>query len=244
MISSNKRKQIENLFYTTMDKLDPTGYNTKRYREIFNAMNDAEFAKYAEKMAKDEDSNPYLSIMPWENEPSLDNIKDAAKFLGIELDEYVYFPHQGTDAGKPIRTVKPVPVGYLYMRRLQQVLKKKNAQSIDTKQRNPITGQVSGDSKVARDSDSENYSLTTIGANEILKELHGPRADNVSAMNDMYRDISVQGYVRTADLTQDIGKKTTLNAFDVYIMGAGLKSDLLTTGDKMYWTKRKESTPE
>jgi hypothetical protein len=132
----------------------------------------------------------------------------------------------------------------LYMRRLQQVLMKKNSQSIDMKQRNPITGQVSGDSKVARDSDSENYALTTIGAVEILKELHGPRADNTSAMNDMYRDISMNGNVRNSDLTQDIGKKTTLNTFDIYIMGAGLKSDILTTGDKMYWTKRKETNPD
>jgi hypothetical protein len=241
MINSNQRKQIEGLVLTTMDKLDPTGYNTKQYKEMFTGMSNEAFSKYIESIATDEDSNFYLSILPWENEPSLIDIKSAADFLKIDLDEYVYFPDQSTTDGKSIRTPKPVPVGYLYMRRLQQVLMKKNSQSIDTKQRNPITGQVSGDSKVARDSDSENYALTTIGADEILRELHGPRADNIGAMNDMYRDISMQGYVRNADLTQDIGKKTTLNTFDIYIMGAGLKSDLLTTGDKMYWTKRKEA---
>jgi hypothetical protein len=35
-----------------------------------------------------------------------------------------------------------------------------------------------------------------------------------------------------------MGKKTTLNAFDVYLLGAGLKSDILTSGDEFYWHKR------
>jgi hypothetical protein len=238
MISPSKRKQIEELFYGTMDRLDPTGANSKRYREMFGAMDAKEFSAFAERMAKDEDFGPYLSVMPWVNEPSIGDIKKAAAFLKVPLDEHVFFPHQSTADGRPIRTNKPVPVGYLMMRRLQQVLKKKNTQSIDTRQRNPVTGQVTGDSKVARDSDSENYALTAIGADAVLRELHGPRADNVSAMNDLYRDLSVQGFARLGDLTNDVGKKTTLNAFDVYLLGAGLRSDLLSTGDVLFWTKR------
>ena len=47
---------------------------------------------------------------------------------------------------------------------------------------------------------------------------------------EMSSQIANQGYVSLDDLESDPANKTTLNTVDVYLMGMGLKSDLVTSG--------------
>ena len=43
-----KRKKVEDLIYSIMDKLDPSGFNTQRRKEEFSKMSDKEFHHYME----------------------------------------------------------------------------------------------------------------------------------------------------------------------------------------------------
>ena len=42
------REECEQLIYTVMSKLDPTGQNTEYYKKKFAKMNDAQFKKFFE----------------------------------------------------------------------------------------------------------------------------------------------------------------------------------------------------
>lgn len=101
--------------------------------------------------------------------------------------------------------------------------------------------------KILRVTDAENFSLNTYGADYALKEFFGGRADDSKVKMEMLKDIALQGYTRLANYTNDTGNKQTLNAVDVYFLGAGIVTDLVTPGLLLHRTinaKKKELTRE
>jgi len=146
--SNSKRKKIESHILTTMSKLDKTGTNTEFYKNAFKEMTDQQFDKWVRKLIDDPEENLYMEILPYKNEPTLKDIKDGLDYLKVPTNEYVYFRHD--ENGKELRTRYPVSVGYIQVKRLQQILSKKNTYSTSIKSRNMKTGQVSGDDKIAR----------------------------------------------------------------------------------------------
>jgi hypothetical protein len=119
---------------------------------------------------------------------------------------------------------------YIHLKRMQQMLFKKNSQSTDISMRSSTSGQVTGADKNTRESDNENYSLVSLGVDSCMREFLGPRADDMVAKSEMYSAIASKGYVSLNDLTNNVDNKTTLNTLDVYFIGCGLKSDLITKG--------------
>ena len=224
-----KRKKIQNMIYDTISILDKSGKNLEAYKKFFDSMSDEEFNKYMKRFLNDPEEHFYMEIIPFQNEPTLKDIKKAADYLGVPLEEYVYFRHDG-NKNNPVRTKYPVPVGYLHLKRLQQILTKKNSMTIDIDRRNPKTGQVTGDSKIGRLSDAENYALTVMGADFALQEFMGPRADDANKKNQMYQRITTDGYVQLNTLSSDIEDSQTLNTVDVFFTGAGIITDLLSPG--------------
>lgn len=244
-IDKKVKKQVIDLVSSTLAILDKSGRNSKFYEEFFNSMNDEAFKKWLKAFAEDDGQYIILQIKAFEKdkEPSLDDIEKAAKHLGIELDEYVYLPFM--NPGKPpIRTQYKVPVGYLHMKRMQQMLSKKNVFTIDMNQRNMKTNQVTSESKSGRVSDSEMFSLLANDCDNALKELLGPRADSNDMKEQMIGAINRDGYVSLKDLKSDIKNKQTLNTVDVYLMGSGLKSDLITPTNLLRKTIDDKTTRE
>jgi hypothetical protein len=88
--------------------------------------------------------------------------------------------------------------------------------------------QVVGIDKNARETDGENFALISLGVEDGMKEFLGPRADDVVAKNELYSAIARKGYASFKDLTNNVDNKTTLNTLDVYLIGCGIKSDLIT----------------
>lgn len=119
-LTAKNRKKVEKLIYDTLDKLEPSGLNTKKYKEIFSKMSDKEFVAYFQKMKDDDTMHLYIeNDLYGKNQITMDTIKDAANFLGLPLEEYVYLRHKSKD-GKPVRTVERVPVMYLHLKRMQR----------------------------------------------------------------------------------------------------------------------------
>jgi hypothetical protein len=108
-ITKVKRKKLEDLIYNTFSILDKTGENVKKYRAKFSVMNDKEFEAWFKKFFASEDNQFYFEIIPFKNEPKMDQLKKAANFLKIPLEEYVYKKH--LIEGKVVRTPERVPVG-------------------------------------------------------------------------------------------------------------------------------------
>lgn len=116
MLSAEKRKKIEDLVLGTVKRLEQGTENYDRYKALFKSMNDEEFSEWAEKFNKDNfDQCIQIFCLPFQ-EPTLKGIKNAADFLGVPLEEYVYFT---APDGSRVRTKTRVPVGYCHIKRLR-----------------------------------------------------------------------------------------------------------------------------
>lgn len=221
------RKKIEDMIYAVYDALDPSGKNTTKYKTMFSSMDDKAFGSFFKRFLNDDKENFILDIVEFEHTLTMDNCEDAAKVLGIPLMERVFMPHLAKE-GTIVVSPEPCLVGWLNVKRTQQLLHKKNGLSISNEKRSSETGQVVGDDKNARDSDIEASMLVALGADKVLAEFHGPRADDYTMAREMRQSISANGYVMLDELTNDRRNKVTLNSIHTYLLGMGIKSDLIS----------------
>lgn len=229
-ISKEKREKMEALIYKFFDAMDPTGTNTTKYRLLFQSMDDRKFDSYFKSLFASEIDYLTLDIVDYERDLKMEQVEAGAKVLGIPLYEKVALPYANMDKNNPTITKYAVPVGYVHIKRVQQLRSKKNTTSIETSERSATTGQVTGHDKNSRENDTEVFALVTLGADATLKEFLGPKADDLVMKAEMANQISTNGYVDLDKLTSKVENKTTLNTLDTYLICMGLKSDLVTDG--------------
>lgn len=235
------KTEMLNLIYRFFSAFDKSGTNTKKYKSMFEEMSLASLRTWFRGFFSDEDAYLTLDIVNYEHSIKMEDIERAAKVINVPLFEYVYLPHVTMNKDKVVRSRVRVPVGYIHVKRTQQTVAKKNGISTSSDIRSPLTGQVTGADKNGRESDLENIMLVALGMENTLKELNGPRADDMVAKREMLSDIAKQGYVRFSDLTYDVGNKATLNTVDAYFLGMGIKTDLVTKGLMLNSTLKKET---
>ena len=222
------RKEIEKLIFDTFNALDPSGTNTAKYVELYGGMTDREFEAHMKDFLGNDQENFILDINEYDRTVTMERCEAAAKVLGIPLEEYVFLPHLSMDKSNVVVTKEKALVGWVNIKRTQQLLHKKNGLATSDAHVNHLTGQVTGDDKDARDSDIEATMLVSLGADHILQELHGPRADDVVMRRQMMSDIATKGYVLLEDLENLPTNKTTLNTVNAFLIAMGIKSDLVT----------------
>ncbi len=222
------RAYIEKLIYDTFDALDPSGVNTDKYRALFSTMSDAEFERYMKNFLKDDQENFTLDIVEFEHDLKMDHCEKAAKVLGIPLMEYVYMPHLTMDRKRVVVSKQKCLVAYINVKRTQQFLQKKNGLSTGNDKTSALTGQVVRKDKNARISDIEGSMLVSLGAEHILQELYGPRADDPVMKREMNQSIATKGYVMLEELENLPTNKVTLNTINAYLLAMGLKSDIVS----------------
>lgn len=237
IITKQTRSRIEELVFKTMMLLDKTGINANRYKQHLVKLSDEDFSKFMDNV-KEKKTWFILEVLP-EDEPSLDDIKKAANFLGVPLEEHLFIRHNSE--GVIVKTDTPVSVGYLSIKRLQQILSKKNNITLEANKRNVRTGALVNDDKASRVSDVETYALSAMGLNAIKQELLSYRADSMSGKNQMLTQIATAGYATQAEIEVDERSSTTLNTIDVFFLGAGIKSDLVTNTLALRSTEEKIS---
>lgn len=223
---NTKRKQVEKLYLSTLIKADPTKTSYNIYKEMFDSMDDDEFDKYMKSirdgrtctiMETDQDKNPM----------SLKNIENALNHIGESVEEYIYFRHLNP-SGKPTRSPTKCIVINICEKRMQQHISKKNGISTSNTDRNPISGTVTGHDKNGILSDVEVTGLTVHGCKSIIKELMGVRADHMIDKEVANQLISKNGYFYLSDLPDKLEDKTALHVLNVYLLGAGIKTDLIS----------------
>lgn len=240
-INMSKRKAAEKLVYDVMNKLDPSGTNASRYKRLFSSMSDSKFENFMKCMFDDDNMDFTLEIKEFERELKIEQVQKAADFLGIPLEEYVILPHISKTQEKPMVTKEKVITGYYIEKRMEQTNTKKNSTSTHISERSATTGQVVGHDKNGRSSDQENVALTVIGAENILKEINGFRADGLQRKNYAYAQIAKTGSCSLKDIEEQAGieDRLALETVDTYYMTAGLGTDLVTPSNLLISTVKK-----
>ena len=221
------RKNIEKLIYDTFDELDPSGLNTTKYKNMLSTLDDKAFETWMKKFLSNDNEQFIMDIIEYDTDIKLENCEAAAKVLNIPLTERVFMPHLNMDKNNAIVSKEKVIVGYINPKRMQQLLYKKNGLAVSNEKTSHITGQVTGEDKHARDSDIEATMLMSIGADKIIREFHGPRADDPVMRTQAAQKIAEKGYVELEELDDDRRNKVTLNTVAMYLISMGLEHDLL-----------------
>lgn len=214
---SAKRIQAEKEIYELLDTFDPSKYNSDMYRKLFNTMSEEKFKEYMKRLASE---NEYISmeVDTSAKRLTLDKIFKIADKVGVKTHKYVMHKENESSDGS-ICSVSPHPslILYIPVRRLQQMLSKKNSASGNMDKINPLTGTVTSDSKSASLNDTQVQGLITTNQRNTLKELIGPRADDEKSKNMMLHSIEERGEVNLKDLHLKPENKQALNTLKVFL---------------------------
>ncbi len=222
------RKEMEETIYEFFKLFEPSKVNYEYYHNIFSKMSDKEFQKYFDDLFSDDDAYIIGHIADYEYSLDTKDIDKALDYLGTPLMEYVAKPYENMDKENPILSISKIPVGYVHIKRMEQMRGKKNKGSTDVTVRSALTGQVTARDKNGRQNDVENYNDIISGGEPIVKECMSMRSDDLVMQSEALASIAEKGYVDINDLTDKVENKTTLNVVDIYFMGMGLKTDLVT----------------
>lgn len=231
-----KRIIIQNKLYELMDDMElPPGskeksWNRKEWERKFSQMSDLEFHKMMEKIYKERGYNFSFesSTITSKYKLSINRISEIAKKWGSKLTEYVVFPHKNrVNPNNPMVSKTELPIIVITVKRLQQMLSKKNKASSDNSVTNPVTGQVTGDSKAARLSNTQTFSLVTTNQISAVQEFLSVRADDDKAKREMLREIDMTGEAHLKNYKLSPAHKQSIQAMEVFLRAAGLYTNIL-----------------
>lgn len=258
-LKATNRKKVEKLIYDTLMKLEPSGMNANKYKAKFSKMSDKEFLEYFRRIENEEDSHMYVECELYgKNQITMESIKASAKFLGVPLEEHVVIRHKGEE----FRTPMPVPVMYIHLKRMQQILSKKTITNVDIDSgnvRSRITGGLNATNKSGRFTDSDTQALVSVmsetsatqtnikgetkSIQPIMIELLQLRGDNNELRSKLQHQISFNGSVSLDEMMADLKsedksisgiKGQAKHSLNIYYLGAGMDTDII---DKSYLTK-------
>ena len=154
-------------------------------------------------------------------------IVQALDKINVPLLERLYMPYKYKDKnGRPMKT-KECLVVYLPIKRMKQLLTKKNGMSISTKSRDMKTGLLTGVDKNGKESDREFESLAICGLDNSIKEFSRSRADSMNDKSVMNNTINNLGQVSLKDLPDDPTDSLSKNLVSVYFIGAQLYTNIV-----------------
>lgn len=216
-----QRLKAERLIYEVMDILDKSGRNTDFWKKEFSKMSDAQFKSYIS------NDFPFYFQTGAFKEPSMKQIVQALDKINVPLLERLYMPYKYKDKnGRPMKT-KECLVVYLPIKRMKQLLTKKNGMSISTKTRDMKTGLLTGIDKNGKESDREFESLAICGLDNSIKEFSRSRADSMNDKSVMNNTINNLGQVYLKDLPDDPTDSLSKNLLSTYFIGAQLYTNLV-----------------
>ena len=233
---TKERLECEKVIYQIFDILDPDGDNTEFWKQEFAKMSDAQFTNYMKK-----DFPLYFQTKAFK-EPTMEQIAKALDVINCPLLEEVYMPCTYKDKdGNPMKTqecmVFPLPI-----KRMKQMVTKKNGMSTSINLRDERTGLLTGVDKNGKESDREFECLAISGLNNTMKELSRSRADSMGDKSAMYNTINVLGQVSLEDLPDDPTDSLSKNLLSWYFIGAQLMTNLVNEDYYLPYTlKEKEA---
>lgn len=219
---NKQREKAEKLIYDVLDAADKTHTNSDYYKKLFASMSDDDFKEFCKRRL------PFRFHMSvFKVEPKMYDIVNAFKVLNKPLLERVKLPYVYTNSkGEPIESEECMVV-YIHLKRMKQMLTKKNHTSINIEKRDMKTGLLTSDDKGGKETDREFESLATMGLEYTMDEFARPKADAMDAMAQMSNTILSKGYVTQEDLTVSRTDSLGKNLLNAYLMGAHIHSNLV-----------------
>ena len=225
LLSDNKRKEIEALIYEVYDKADPSKTNSNYYKELFSKMDNNQFYHFLERRL------PFRFHQDaFKNEPKVNDVVDTFKILKKPLFEKVNLRHVYTNKeGKAVKG-KECLVVYIHIKRLKQMISKKNNSSMDIDKRDMKTGLLMQEDRGGRESDREFESLASYGLDATLDEFRTVKADAMNASQEMLQTIANKGSVSENDYVVTKQDSLARNMLNAYLIGANIHSNLVDEG--------------
>lgn len=222
-VTPEVRSTCEDLIYRTFSAIDPTGANTQYYQQLFSTMSDKQFTDLISGRL------PFrYHVTPFENEPKMPDIFKAFKILDKPLMEKIKLPYLAkNENGEPIES-KECLVGYLNIKRLKQMLTKKNNTAMEIAKREmKLTGRLQGHDKGGLESIKEFEGALALGLEHTTAEYARVKAASMKAKAEAYNIINSKGEVSFDDIDTDKTDSIAKNALNVYLIGANLHSNLI-----------------
>lgn len=226
---SERRKRVTEFVVKCLDTLEGGKINSKQWLEMVSPMTDEEFDAFMQDVRKNQEKRQiaYFEIEEFKRDVDLKKVEKCLDIMGVPLYEYVAVPDVTGDPDNVQVTPEPVPVGYAHYKRMPQTTKKKNSLSLNVDKKNPLTGQVVGQDKTAKNTDIETYAMSSIGAKIGLRELNGPRGSDPVMEAEMMQAVATSGSVSMSQLTSDPKNKVALNTLNAYFVMQMFATNLL-----------------
>lgn len=222
------RQKAEKEFLSLLSELDRSekGWNVEYWKNRFKNMSNAQFIDLMKKFADEGLENKlFIQLNHLSNEkmPEIEDVLEIAKKRKIVMEEYIIMPHENpSDPNNPAVTRDKQLMFVVPVRKHQQSKDHKNKISHNNNKVNQLTGQAIDDSKAARFSDNEMFSLNANGQTNSIKEFLGPRGDDLVAQQKMNQQIQLYGRVSLKDLEMKTTDKQSIRTMIVFLNGAGL----------------------
>jgi hypothetical protein len=224
-----KREKATRKILMLIKDLDSTNMNYLMWKERLENMNDKEFDTWMKQIYENPKKYHLFIDTAVKNDDNIsyDNIKAIADKYGVKLFEYCFFPHQNPDDPEhPFITATPVPIIFVHVRKLYQMLDRKQTSVSNIDEVNSFTGQVVNGSKAASISDTQTAALTTTGQQNAIREFLTIRADNERGKLKMLAKIEQEGEVNYNDLSVNINDNQSYTFLKVMMRGAGFKMEI------------------
>lgn len=225
-----ERRKAEELIIKTFDAIDPTGANTKFWKEKFASMDDSEFKKFTERTL------PFrLQTAPFKYEPTTKNVIDAYKVLDIPLLEDVYQPYLYEENGRAV-TCKKALIAYVNLVPMKQMLAKKNSWALDNSMRESKTGRLTSHDKAGLVSDREVECFLLFDQYKCLDLFAHEMADDMEAKSQMLTQINSTGMYSQEEVTRENQNQISKNTVGAYLLGSCLYTNLINKDYMTPWT--------
>jgi hypothetical protein len=234
-IDKKIREDIEIFICQFFDALDKTGINTEYWKGKFAHMSDYQFEQWLKKK--------YPLTMQhrvFEIEPTFSDFEDAAKVVGIPLLEKVRLPYLYTNKDGVAVNSKECLIIYLHLKKVQQMITKKNHISTDIDRRDFKTGRLLDEDKSAAMSDRESEALAIMGLYNTMDEFTTIKADAMNAKSQAYNQISNTGNLSKEYYTVDKADSISRNTISVYMLGCHLNTNLVNEGNYTPYTLKEK----
>lgn len=217
-----QREEAESLIYQVLDAADVTKTNSDYYRKLFANMSDDDFVNFCKRRLPFRFHQEVFKI-----EPKMYEIIEAFKILNKPLFEKVKLPYIYTNRdGIPVESQECLVI-YIHLKRMKQMLTKKNNMAMNIEKRDMKTGLLLGEDKGGKETDREFESLATMGLEYTMDEFSRPKADAMAAIAQMSNTIMAKGFVSDSDIQVAKDDSIGKNLLNVYLIGAHIHSNLV-----------------
>lgn len=216
-----KRKQVQDYILKLMDTMDPSGKNTKRYKNFFDNMSDKDFDEYMNNIKNKKDVLTFYSANVTDK-VDIHNLTKAADMVGYKIFERIRM------WDRPTQTYYLTPCKYMVVqlpiRRVSQFLDHKLSVAESDKRIDMLSGQVTKPDQAASISQVEVQALYARGLENTITELIKYRGGDVVAFAEYKRELEEQGSTTIGRETGSVTRSGV--ALDQLFAGCHLETNI------------------